>query len=373
VVDDELVNRQVLINHLSLQHYRVTPAMNGSEALDIVAQQHIDLILLDVMMPGMSGYEVCKDLRQRFSSHELPIIFLTAKTQINDLVTGFALGANDFLTKPISRDELLARVNTHLELLEITRDLEKKVEQRTGELQQKHQQLEEAYRQLEAISLSDPLTGLSNRRYLQKLIPMDIAKVQREYENKLRNKPEQKSAHDLAFFLLDVDFFKPVNDLYGHMAGDQLLIQFSELLTRVCRESDCLVRWGGEEFLIVSRFSNREEAPLMAERIRRAVEAYGFQLGDGTVLNKTCSIGYACFPFLCEHPNALSWEQVIDTADRALYAAKKSGRNRSVGIAASDTTPQEHLYQQISEDITLMLDEGKLTVIAQGDLNLVWE
>src|SRR5690606_13971131 len=138
------------------------------------------------------------------SSHELPIIFLTAKTQINDLVTGFSLGSNDFLTKPISRDELLSRVNTHLQLLEITRDLEMKVEERTAELQHKHEQLEEAYVQLEEISLSDPLTGLNNRRYLQKLIPMDIAKVQREHEDLMHNRPVKPRTHDLAFFILDV-------------------------------------------------------------------------------------------------------------------------------------------------------------------------
>jgi diguanylate cyclase (GGDEF)-like protein len=373
VVDDEPINRQVLMNHLSLQQYRVTPAINGQEALSIITTQHVDLVLLDIMMPSMSGYDVCKQIRQKISSHELPIIFLTAKTQINDLVTGFSLGANDFLTKPISRDELLARVNTHLELLEITRDLEEKVEERTAELQEKHKQLEDAYLQLEEISLSDPLTGLSNRRYLQKLIPMDIVKVQREYEDRINNRPARTPSLDLAFFLLDVDFFKPVNDIYGHMAGDQLLIQLSDLLSKVCRESDCLVRWGGEEFLIVSRFSNREEAPLMAERIRQAVADYQFELADGTRLKKTCSIGYACYPFLCNQPTTLSWEQVIDTADHALYAAKKSGRNRSVGLAATDTTPQETLYKLISEDIKGLIDQGELLVITTDATSLTWD
>lgn len=364
IVDDEPINRQVLMNHLSLQNYHVTPATNGNEALAIVTTQHIDLILLDIMMPSMSGYDVCKQLRERFSSHELPIIFLTAKTQINDLVTGFALGANDFLTKPISRDELLARVNTHLELLEITRNLENKVTERTEELQQKHTQLEDAYLRLEQISLSDPLTGLSNRRYLQKTIPQDIAKVQREYEDRLHNRPPKAPPLDLAFFLLDVDFFKPVNDIYGHAAGDQLLIQLSELLSKVCRETDCLVRWGGEEFLVVSRFSNRDEAPLMAERIRRNIEDNNFILADGTLLKKTCSIGFAHYPFIPNQPSALSWEQVIDTADHALYMAKKSGRNRSVGLGSTDTTLSELLYNRINNNIEELLEKGELVIIA---------
>lgn len=373
VVDDEQVNRQVLINHLSLQHYKVVSATNASEAISAVRNQNIDLVLLDVMMPGMSGYDVCKKLRLEYSSHELPIIFLTAKTQVNDLVTGFSLGANDFLTKPVSRDELLARVNTHLELLEITRDLENKVADRTAELEQKHQQLEAAYEQLEAISLSDPLTGLSNRRYLQKLIPMDVAKVQREYENKMRNVVPGKPSLDMAFFLLDVDFFKQVNDRYGHTAGDQLLIQMSALLTKVCRESDCVVRWGGEEFLLVSRFSNRDEAPQMAERIRHLIEQHNFELSEGLVLQKTCSIGYACYPFLREQPMALSWEQVIDTADRALYAAKKSGRNRSVGLMASESLSPDNLYVRISHDIKALIDQQELKVIADDQDSLVWD
>jgi diguanylate cyclase (GGDEF)-like protein len=251
--------------------------------------------------------------------------------------------------------------------------LGEKVRERTAELEQKNQQLEDAYAQLEAISLSDPLTGLSNRRYLQKLIPMDIVKVQRAYIAINNGKPERKHSLDLTFVLLDIDFFKPVNDIYGHSAGDQLLIQISQLLTKICRESDCVVRWGGEEFLIVSRYTCRDEAPLMAERIRKSIEQHPFVLGDGTVLHKTCSIGFACFPFLRDHTDALSWEQVIDIADHALYAAKKSGRNRCVGLATTAATPSEHLYEKLSQNLKGMLEEGELLVISKSDDELVWD
>ncbi|MCR6651321.1 MAG: GGDEF domain-containing protein [Cellvibrionaceae bacterium] len=121
---------------------------------------------------------------------------------------------------------------------------------------------------------SDPLTGLSNRRYLQKLMPADVAKVQREYDNKFPHRSPTKNSLDLTFFLLDVDRFKSVNDIHGHAAGDNLLVQLAELLTQICRQSDCVVRWGGEEFLIVSRFADRDEAPFMAERIRKTVEQH---------------------------------------------------------------------------------------------------
>jgi len=248
-----------------------------------------------------------------------------------------------------------------------------KVRERTAELEQKHQQLEDAYAQLEAISLSDPLTGLSNRRYLQKLIPMDIVKVQRGYVALNAGKPERKPSLDLTFLLLDIDFFKPVNDVHGHSAGDQLLIQISQLLTKICRESDCVVRWGGEEFLIVSRYTCRDEAPLMAERIRESIAQHAFELADGTILRKTCSIGFACFPFLRDHTDALSWEQVIDIADHALYAAKRSGRNRSVGLATTETTPSEHLYEKLGQNLKGMIEQGELLAISNSGENLVWE
>jgi diguanylate cyclase (GGDEF)-like protein len=255
----------------------------------------------------------------------------------------------------------------------LSRELEVKVAERTAELQTKHSELEGAYAQLEAISLSDPLTGLSNRRYLQKLMPMDAAKVQREYSATFTKAPRKQPTADLTFFLLDIDHFKMVNDVYGHDAGDQLLIQLSALLTHTCRESDCVVRWGGEEFLLVSRFAERTDAPLMAERIRTAIERASFKLPDGSELKKTCSIGFACFPFLCAQPLALSWEQVINIADRALYAAKKSGRNCSVGLESKPHTRHDNLYQHIASDLNALIDQGELNVIVQDQRKLIWD
>jgi diguanylate cyclase (GGDEF)-like protein len=255
----------------------------------------------------------------------------------------------------------------------VSRELEHKVTERTAQLQNKNAELENAYAQLEAISLSDPLTGLNNRRYLQKLIPMDIAKVQREYVPPIPNRPQRKISRDLTFFILDVDFFKSVNDQYGHSAGDQLLIQLSELLIKICRESDCVVRWGGEEFLIVSRFADRDEAPMMAERIRTSIENHSFTLPDGSILKKTCSLGFASFPFLRDEPMALSWEQVIDIADRALYAAKKSGRNLSVGLVANTNTNADMLRQRMGNNMKGLIESSELDVIADANDQLVWD
>ena len=142
IVDDEPINRKVLFNHLSLEHYAITQAANGKEALEIIEERGpFDLILLDIMMPRMSGFEVCQELRRRHPVHELPVIFLSARNRVRDLVTGFGSGANDYLTKPISKDELLTRVKTHLDLLDINRTLEVRVAERTSELNQTNQVL----------------------------------------------------------------------------------------------------------------------------------------------------------------------------------------------------------------------------------------
>ncbi len=149
IVDDDPINLKVLENHLSLQNYTITQATNGNEALAILTSGvHIDLILLDIMMPRMSGYEVVEKLRGSFAAHELPVIFLTAKNQVADLVAGFAAGGNDYLPKPIAKAELLSRVKTHLELLDINRNLETKVRDRTAEVVEQKKQLELAYREV---------------------------------------------------------------------------------------------------------------------------------------------------------------------------------------------------------------------------------
>lgn len=149
IVDDEPVNRQVLINYLSLQNYQLVELANGPEALDYLQSgEEVDLILLDIMMPKMSGFQVCREIRKHTAFQELPIIFLTAKNQVSDLVNGFSSGANDYLTKPVTKEELLSRVKTHLQLLDINRNLEKKVSERTYELAEKNREILRTQKQL---------------------------------------------------------------------------------------------------------------------------------------------------------------------------------------------------------------------------------
>jgi diguanylate cyclase (GGDEF)-like protein len=186
-------------------------------------------------------------------------------------------------------------------------------------------QLEDAYAEIQEASLTDPLTRLRNRRFLEQTIGADLELAARGGVDR-----------DLVILMIDLDHFKSVNDEYGHAAGDAVLVALAELLLRTLRNSDTVVRWGGEEFLIVVRFVDRKHAPEVAEKVRSAVEAHPFLLPDGTVIRRTCSIGFAAWPFSPDAPRALSWERVVDLADAALYRSKHNGRNMWTGVLFAD-------------------------------------
>lgn len=378
IVDDEPVNLKVLHNMLVLHDFRVTEANQGVQALAEVEKGDVDLVILDVMMPRLSGYDTCRQIRQKYTSQELPIILLTARTRTEDLLAGFEAGANDYLTKPVNKEELLARVSTHLQHLEMHRLLDKKVAERTFELhaetkrlQETQEHLQQAYRRLEEYSVTDPLTGLKNRRFLTQSIDRDIQFVAEQYRLWLRQPHTRPHSHDLVFILLDVDLFKPVNDSYGHGAGDRLLEQLAVLLQKALRESDYLVRWGGEEFLIVARATAWREAADLVERLRAAVERHAFRLGPDLVLHKTCSFGFAAFPFYPLYPTALNWEQVVDRADQALYVAKRSGRNTWVGLRGAPTgNPEDEKELPIKQQI----QQGNWVCVSSKDVkSLPWD
>jgi diguanylate cyclase (GGDEF)-like protein len=375
IVDDDSINRRLIANYLAVDGYRIIEADCAEEAFKIVGSERVDLVLLDIMMPRMSGYEACKLLREKHLAHELPIILLTERAQMNDLVMGFEAGANDFMVKPIAKEVLMVRVATHLQLHDVMRNLDKKVSERTAELntsnailKQAQQELEVAYQKLEEASLTDPLTGLNNRRFLNESILADIAIVERNYNDWLNSQANHAlklappNEQDLMFMLLDIDLFKSVNDTYGHSAGDKLLEQLSRLLKITLRESDYLVRWGGEEFLIVVRNCTRGEVPELAERIRQKVEQFEFDLGNGQKIFKTCSIGMAAYPFYVAKPTAMTWEQVIDTADRALYLAKNHGRNCWVNVAAANISDAECVNPAVSDSLISLAAAGVIKI-----------
>lgn len=198
---------------------------------------------------------------------------------------------------------------------------------------QRTEELETANEALKAQSLTDSLTGLKNRRYLGATMPEDVAQVRRVHRE--LNAKRRERIHnnvDLALVMVDLDHFKQVNDTHGHGAGDHVLKQVAEILQGATRDTDTVVRWGGEEFLIVARNAARRDAVVLVERIRARVEAHAFDLGDGVTIRKTCSIGFALMPFLCAEPEFMGWEEVVDVADHCLYVAKRSGRNGWVGV-----------------------------------------
>jgi diguanylate cyclase (GGDEF)-like protein len=207
--------------------------------------------------------------------------------------------------------------------------LERAVAERSAELAKANRELEEA-------SLCDPLTGIHNRRFFRSMITADASQVVRAYRG---SESYSRDHRDLIFFLIDIDHFKKVNDEYGHDAGDQVLIQVAQRLKRVVRESDFLIRWGGEEFLLVFRAAERNDAEIIASRILKAINVGAFDLGNGRQLARSCSLGWAAFPWLPPAYSNLSVDEVLRLADRGLYIAKQQGRNRAVGLTPTTNTP----------------------------------
>ncbi|WP_394220818.1 tetratricopeptide repeat protein [Alteromonas gracilis] len=201
--------------------------------------------------------------------------------------------------------------------------LEHEVALRTAELKN-------ANEELEALSLTDKLTGLNNRRFVESQIDADITSVLRKHRQ--TNSPLSQKDADLCLFVIDLDKFKRINDTFGHTAGDEVLQQAAKRLKRIFRDSDFIVRWGGEEFVAVARFINRENAEALAKRIIDDIQRTPFALGNSVNETITCSVGFACFPFSCNAQRHNTMLDIFTVADNCLYAAKGAGRNKWVGI-----------------------------------------
>ena len=193
--------------------------------------------------------------------------------------------------------------------------------------------LDRANQDLREASLTDLLTEARNRRFFTTTIENDVRHVVRGYSPQA---PAYDKNRDLIFYLIDVDHFKAVNDRYGHDVGDQVLIEITRRISSAMRYSDELIRWGGEEFLVVSRYSNRDEAGTLATRVLEAIASKPFDLPGGQQIRRTCSIGWSVFPWFMHVPEMVRYEKVLQLADSALYEAKKSGRNQAIGMLPSD-------------------------------------
>ncbi|GGW94330.1 tetratricopeptide repeat-containing diguanylate cyclase [Alteromonas halophila] len=217
---------------------------------------------------------------------------------------------------------------------QLTRTLKREVRNRTQELEVKNLELENAYRTLEQASLRDPLTGLYNRHHLEAQLPGEIQRCQHAHASG----DAKQGNHDLLCFLIDIDHFKDINDVYGHLAGDRFLVQFAQIIRDVFRQTDLTIRWGGEEFLVICRYSSRDLLVDLASRFSESVRQHVFELGGKVRCNATCSIGFAPIPLDKSKPFEHNWQTMFALVDYCLYAAKQSGRNAWVGVSDVQST-----------------------------------
>jgi two-component system cell cycle response regulator len=291
IADDSLVIRAVVRSDLEDEGYRVIEAVDGLSALEQCRQEPPDVVLLDIEMPGLDGYQVLAALKSDTGLKNIPVVFLTSRSGMDDVVAGLRGGAHDYLKKPFEPAELLARVGSAIHV----KKLQDQLQQRNAEL--------------DRISRTDKLTGLFNRRHLDE----ELAR---------RNNDALRHGEDICVLLLDVDHFKHINDTYGHPAGDLVLRAFAERISVGLRAGDIAGRWGGEEFLIILPRTDLDGALEVAERIRSATAAAPLTAAGQDIdvrVSGGCAIG----------PGG-SADAVIHLADQCLYEAKHAGRNRIV-------------------------------------------
>jgi diguanylate cyclase (GGDEF)-like protein len=246
------------------------------------------------------------------------------------------MGALVFVRQHLVDQELLSLLRLSRQNLDEMCRLKDELENKEHSLRWHSLELQRKNLELQEISFTDALTGVWNRRYLEEILTAEAGQVLRNYQRARGSEIRKMDHRDLVFLMVDMDFFKEVNDRYGHPAGDRLLQLVAQRLSTVVRKSDVLVRWGGEEFLIMSRSADPSGIPAFCSRILEVMASERFDLGDGITLKKTCSVGWAAYPWSRGAFEAICAEESIALADAALYQAKALGRNQSVGIVAAD-------------------------------------
>ncbi len=289
IVEDDRIQRRFLEALLTKAGHEVVAAGDGLEAWAALQHEHQRLVITDWLMPGMDGQELIQNIRKAEWPHYTYIILLTSRDTHDQKVAGLKSGADDYLTKPIDRDELVARLAIGERILN----------------------LEERLKRLASI---DGLTALQNRRALYENAKAELSRSSRENSS-------------VSLILIDVDNFKSINDRYGHPAGDQALCLLARILQQDRRAYDQIGRWGGEEFVILLPGTARKEACTVAERLRCRIADSHLPLADGINLQLTVSLGVTSTSGR-GNAEAISLEILLHEADRALYSAKALGRNR---------------------------------------------
>lgn len=296
---------------LRMEGYYVLQASDGVRALELAKTHQPDLILLDVMMPGMNGFEVAKELKKDEETSDIPIIFVTAKHELDALVQGLEV-AVDYISKPFAVPELAARVRAAMRMRKLQEDLKASNEQ------------------LSKLAITDPLTGLLNRRGFDSQVDDELWRARR-------------FGHAVGMVLFDLDRFKSVNDTWGHPQGDIVLQKFADILIRSSRRVDKVARFGGEEFALLLPSTDETGVQTVCEKVRSATEAMRIPIpgndGTGQTIRITVSGGAVIIPRIGENGVEMSHlaAGLLEMADRCLYSAKESGRNRIVTQISCDT------------------------------------
>ena len=285
VIEDHPDQRDLLAIVLQREGYRVVTAANGVEALEKLEVEKVQITLSDIMMPKMDGFELINRIRNNPDLKNIYLILITARIQEGDRVRGLDLGADEYITKPFSFSELLARV-------------------RVGSRVVQYQQ------HLEYQTHIDPLTGLFNRRAFEKKLDEEFERAKRYH-------------HHLSLLILDIDNFKLINDTYGHHGGDAALIKISETLREKTRQSDFPSRYGGEEFVLVLPETEQDSALQVATKIHDAIRSCTFGTPNQP-FRLTVSIGLSS----TSNRSYAEWRQMLKDADQALYVAKNNGKDR---------------------------------------------
>ena len=267
------------------------------------------------------------------------------------------MGVLVFLKQHRLDQELLTLLRSSRQNLDEMCRLKDELENKEHSLRWHSLELQRKNLELQEISFTDVLTGVWNRRYMEEILTAEAEQVLRNYQRAHGSDIRKLDHRDLVFLMVDVDFFKEVNDIYGHSAGDRLLQLVAQRLSTVVRKSDVLVRWGGEEFLIMSRSTDPSGTPAFCSRILEVMSAESFDLGHGVTVRKTCSVGWAAYPWCRDAYEAICAEESIELADAALYRAKARGRNQGIGIvpteAASENSTEVRLLSLRQETCSL--------------------
>jgi len=292
IIDDSITGIAALSQILHTE-YTIYTETNGRDGIKAARELAPDVILLDILMPDLDGFEVLEILQSDSHTKDIPVIFITGLNNVEAEERGLALGASDYINKPFSAGIVGLRIRSQMKILN-------------------------QMRLIHSISITDPLTGIGNRRHFN-------STLETEWRRAMRDNAE------ISFLIMDIDNFKKFNDKYGHLAGDMVLKMVAERLkSQLKRTTDALARWGGEEFAAILPATGLEGARIVAESLRSSIERAAFVLDNNMPASVTISIGiHSAIP----REGGLTAEKLVAAADSALYHAKQNGRNRIIAAA----------------------------------------